>query len=154
MVKHWLVFVIFIGCCCFVGKGYADEPGEKKLHDEIIITVKNLFDGVRTGDKQKIEAAFANEATMTAIIYKEGKQNISIRSLSEFIEKAGAKKDQAWDERLENYQVQVKGDLACLWANYQFYLGSTYSHRGIQQIQLIQQDGNWKILNITYTVEK
>lgn len=51
-----------------------------------------------------------------------------------------------WDPR-----VQIDGNLATLWAPYDFHLGERFSHCGIDAFQFVREGGAWKMIAITFT---
>jgi hypothetical protein len=56
-------------------------------------------------------------------------------------------------ERIWHPTVQVHGAIATLWAPYDFYVNGTFSHCGVNAIQLIRTDDGWRIANWIWTVE-
>jgi hypothetical protein len=56
-------------------------------------------------------------------------------------------------ERIWDPTVQVHGTIATLWAPYDFYVNGTFSHCGVNAIQLIRTDDGWRIANWIWTVE-
>jgi hypothetical protein len=56
-------------------------------------------------------------------------------------------------ERIWDPTVQMHGAIATLWAPYDFYVNGTFSHCGVNAIQLIRTDDGWRIANWIWTVE-
>lgn len=50
-------------------------------------------------------------------------------------------------------EVEVSGDLATLWAPYDFHIGERFSHCGFDAFHFVRQDGAWRIAALTYTVQ-
>ena len=50
--------------------------------------------------------------------------------------------------------VMVRGAIAVAWGDYEFWIDGEFSHCGIDSVQLANVDGDWKIANWMWTVEK
>lgn len=50
--------------------------------------------------------------------------------------------------------VLIRGPIAVVWGEYEYRIGGTFSHCGIDAIDLVKLDGQWKIANWMWTVEK
>ncbi|MBC7449175.1 MAG: nuclear transport factor 2 family protein [Hymenobacteraceae bacterium] len=57
-------------------------------------------------------------------------------------------------ERIWNPRVEIAGDIATLWARYDFHLGERFSHCGTDAFQFIRNESGWQLLAITFTVQK
>ena len=55
-------------------------------------------------------------------------------------------------ERMWNPEVQVSGGVATIWTPYDFHVGSTWSHCGIDSFQLVKTAAGWQVTSIAYTV--
>ena len=49
--------------------------------------------------------------------------------------------------------VTRRGDLAVLWAPYEFQLNGKTTHCGVDVFNLLKSDGRWKIAGASWTVE-
>lgn len=50
--------------------------------------------------------------------------------------------------------VLVRGPIAVVWGAYEFTIDGNFSHCGVNAIDMAKADGEWKIANIMWTVEK
>lgn len=116
--------------------------------------VINLFDGVRESNKEKISSTLSEDAEFVSAREENGALVEKITSGAEFAEKAGAPHEAMWDERLSDMEVTLEGDRAMLTANYEFYLGETYSHKGEMKVDLQRSEESWLIQRVWYTVVK
>ena len=57
-----------------------------------------------------------------------------------------------FEPRLKNPIVQVDGNMATAWTPYTFFIDRKVHHCGVNQFDLIRENGSWKILNVTYTI--
>lgn len=122
--------------------------------ESIKLVVLNLFDGVRESNKEKISSALATDAEFISAKKEDGALVEKITKGIDFVEKAGAEHEKTWDERLSDIQVEVKENTGQLKANYQFFLGKEYSHKGEMTVDLSKNSGQWLIHRVWYTVVK
>ena len=56
-------------------------------------------------------------------------------------------------ERMWDPQVRVHGDIATVWAPYDFHQDGAFSHCGVDAFDLIRTPDGWRITGGVYTVE-
>ena len=56
-------------------------------------------------------------------------------------------------ERIWDPQVLVHGDIASVWAPYDFHVDGAFSHCGVDSFDLIRTADGWKITGGVYTVQ-
>lgn len=57
-------------------------------------------------------------------------------------------------ERMWDPTVLVHGTIATVWADYDFHINGDFSHCGVDAFTLARDTAGWRIVNITYTVER
>lgn len=70
-----------------------------------------------------------------------------------YLETLGKHKE-AFRERIWKAQAMVQGNLAQVWAPYDFHLDGKLSHCGIDSFALAHGSGGWRIAGISYAVQK
>ena len=50
--------------------------------------------------------------------------------------------------------VMIRGPIAVVWGEYEFWIDGEFSHCGIDAVDLVNVDADWKIANWMWTVEK
>lgn len=50
--------------------------------------------------------------------------------------------------------VLLRGPIAVVWGEYEFWIDDEFSHCGVDSVDLVKVDGEWKIANFVWTVEK
>lgn len=116
--------------------------------------------------KQVIDAFFAainnSDGELLASLEVEGAQVLNIREEVageyEFVERAWFTADsfnaatqlteRYWDESL-----LISDHLAVFWAPYDFHVDGTFSHCGIDVLNLIKVEGQWKIGHAMWTIQ-
>ena len=49
--------------------------------------------------------------------------------------------------------VLIRGPIAVVWGEYEFWINGGFSHCGVDAVDLVKVDGRWKIANWMWTVE-
>ena len=55
------------------------------------------------------------------------------------------------DERITDPAVEVDGDVAMVWAPYTVTVNGTVDHCGYDHFDLVREQGQWKVLNVTWS---
>ena len=144
MVRVILFFVMLI-----TGNIIAQNSAE----DDIKKTVETFFDGFHKGDTTLMKSIMMDKFTMqTAYKNKEGSDVLVTEESSTLINAiANRPKDQKWDERLLDFNIQVDGNMANAWTTYEFWFNDDFSHCGVNSFQLFHDNGQWKIIYLIDT---
>jgi ketosteroid isomerase-like protein len=120
---------------------------------EVLAVVQRLFDAMRAKDTAAMRQVFDSQAVLVGMRPgRDGKppyvQHITWAQFAAFVAR-----DQrpAWTERTWNPEVRISGTLATVWAEYDFHFGQTFSHCGVDAVQLLKTPDGWRILSIADT---
>lgn len=123
--------------------------------EEIKKPIAALFDGMRKNDSMLIKSAFAPAAFMQTIIKtKDGQTEVRSITVSDFITSVTGPHKDIYDERITYNMIKSDGDLAIAWTPYRFYIGTAFSHCGVNSFQLVKIKGEWRIQYIIDTQRK
>lgn len=125
----------------------AQTPAEVEVRG----VIDHLFDGMRAGDSAAVRSTMHPEARLLTTAVREGVPALTVVNINDFIRAVGTPHDAAWDERISGMEVRVDEPLATAWMGYQFYVGETFSHCGVNAFQLFRGADGWKIIQITDT---
>lgn len=50
--------------------------------------------------------------------------------------------------------ILIRGPIAVVWGEYEFWIDGEFSHCGVDSVDLVKVEGQWKIANFMWTVEK
>jgi len=135
-----------------VGCASASRTTARQADKQAVIdTVQGLFDAFATKDEQALRRLFHPEAQIIdikpggVVNVREGGVDAEVRGI------VNAKA--ALEERLYDPDVHVSGDLATLWAAYDFLTDGQLSHCGTDTVQLVRGATGWRILVLTFTIE-
>jgi hypothetical protein len=122
----------------------------------IMKPITALFTGMNLGDSAMVRSAFTSHVTMATVsIDKEGKVNVKREnSLATFLKAVGTPHPEPWSEPIWDVRIEQDGPLAQVWAHYAFYLGTKFSHCGVDAFQLVKENGAWKIFHLTDTRQR
>lgn len=117
--------------------------------------VNNLFTAMRTSDTVLLKSVFAPDMILQSVVNKrDGSVGLITEKAAAFIKSIGTPHKEVYDERIVITDVKVDGPLASVWAPYKFYVGSTFSHCGVNVFQLMKAADGWKIIYIVDTRRK
>lgn len=123
--------------------------------DSVKTAVNRLFESMRNGDSILLKNAFSDSAILQTISRnKEGKIIITTDPIDEFAGFVGKQAKGDADERIIFDMVKIDGPLAIVWAPYKFYYKGKFSHCGVNSLQLVRFNGQWKIQYIIDTRRK
>ena len=116
---------------------------------EALSSVDALFTAMAGHD---VAAARAVLLPGAAFVVHRPDGQVKMEHDTDFLD-ALAKKGGMWHERIWQPTVLVEGDLAQVWAPYDFHLDDKFSHCGIDSFSLVRQGGRWLIAGISYSVQ-
>lgn len=142
-----------LGCAASTNAGLATpESASATDRAAVIAAVQSLFDAMRTRDTIALRAGFTPGAQLVSIRTVPGSPpRYQVMPLAAFVTSIGRPGEELV-ERMWNPRVEVAGDIASLWAPYDFRVGADFSHCGHDAVHLVRMPDGWKIAAITYTV--
>ncbi|TKD65891.1 nuclear transport factor 2 family protein [Flavobacterium sp. ASW18X] len=128
--------------------GFSQSP-EEQVKKAITI----FFKGFHAKDSLMMKQVVADHVVVqTTSVTQEGKtlfKTEDIHTLYKNIASIPAKVE--FKEELTNFSIQVDRTMANAWVDYTFFLNKEFSHCGVNSFQLINFDGNWKIIYLIDT---
>lgn len=134
----------------------AGLPGHaQQAHPEfpaVKLVIDQFFDSINT-----------NNGALLADLEVEGAQILNVREdvagQYDFVERQWFDDDNfdastRLTERYWNEQLLISDHLAVFWAPYDFHINGTFSHCGIDVLNLIKIDGQWKIGHAMWTIQR
>jgi hypothetical protein len=126
---------------------------QKQIEDrtEVLATVRELFRALGARDIVRLESLHLPQAQITAVPTGEASEFPRTRSLPAVLESIAAI-TVPMTERIWDPEVRVDGDVASVWAPYDFYVDGSFSHCGHDAVHLLRADGQWRVVSMTYTI--
>lgn len=147
--NYYRLFLLIL--CCLLGYQTQAQSSEEPL---VRRSIEQLFEGMKQGDTLLLSPIMAEQVLLRTVIEKEEEVMINEVARQKFMKAVASPHEQIWDERITDYNIQIDDRLATAWTPYQFYLGNTFSHCGVNAFQLYKSENGWKILSITDTRRK
>lgn len=124
-------------------------------HEAVKKVVNDMFTAMRTGDTVLLKSVFAPDVVLQSVANKkDGTTALITEKAAGFIKQVGTPHKAVYDERITITDVKIDGPLASVWAPYRFYIGTTFSHCGVDVFQLMKTAAGWKIIYIVDTRRK
>jgi hypothetical protein len=109
----------------------------------VLAPVQAFFDGMAKYDSAAIRATVQPEGSVALL--RKGK--VVRMTLGEFADHMKPAKDRI-EERIYDPLVRVDGDIAFVWAPYDFLVNGQVKHCGTDAVNLVRIDGRWLIAGI------
>jgi len=120
--------------------------------DDIKKTITTMFDAMRKGDSTLMRSTFADGIVFQGISSKkDGTVELKNENPDAFIKTVGTPHKEIYDERITWGDIKIDGPLASAWTPYKFYVGTKFSHCGVDFYQLMKTKTGWKIIYIVDT---
>lgn len=146
----------FAAVALFLGLLVPSAAQAQQSDSEAVLAVmQTLFDGMRKGDSAMVRSVFHPKlTTMATATLKDGVGVAGFGNMEGFVKAVGTPHAEMWDERIYNPEVRIDGNLATIWVEYSFFVGTKFSHCGVDALQLVKEGPAWKIVAIADTRRK
>lgn len=115
-------------------------------HGAILRATDAIFQAMQARDTAALRTLMHPRAQIVSV----ASTGTAVRSADEWIRGLSRSTDELI-ERMWDPEVRIDGDLATLWAPYDFHLGERFSHCGIDAFQFIREGGAWKMITVAFT---
>ncbi len=137
---------------CFSAIGYSQETEE----DVVKKAVNDFFVGFHQKDSVKMQHSVAKDVIMQTITKdKQGRTYVKTEMYDDFVNSIiSIPQDAVFEEKLGELNIQIDGEMSHVWSPYEFWYNGTFSHCGVNSIQMVKLDGIWKIVYLIDTRRK
>lgn len=120
-----------------------------------LATVESMFKAMRTRDTALLRSVFEPGARLVGIRTRpDGATTLQTITVDQWVQFVAKDPRPDWTERAWNPRIEVTGTLAQIWAEYDFHFGKSFSHCGVDSVQLLKKDSRWLIVSIADTYQK
>jgi hypothetical protein len=116
---------------------------------EVVATIKDFMRGLKIRDTALVAAQIDSLTRFTLIRPGPSGSRIVVARGTDFIRMAGRTDQPPLDEPTRNPVVQIDGDLASVWTEYQVRRDGKVTHCGYDAFHLARLGGKWKIINVS-----
>ncbi|MEW2922255.1 nuclear transport factor 2 family protein [Muricauda sp. ANG21] len=129
------------------------NPPEIEAQQQIKQVIETFFDGFHKQDSSIIKSTVADKVVLqTTGKDQEGKTRFREEQFAKFLNSICSIPDSVkFEEKLTSFSIQVDRTMANAWVGYEFWLNNEFSHCGINSFQLVDFDGEWKIIYLIDT---
>jgi len=141
-------------CLAFITvNAQGPNPPEIDAQEQVKQVIETFFDGFHKQDSSIIKNTLIDKVVLqTTGRDLEGKTRFREENLSEVLASICSIPDSIkFEERLTSFSIQVDRTMANAWVGYEFWLNDEFSHCGINSFQLVDFDGEWKIIYLIDT---
>lgn len=145
-----LMVLLILGVSVQAQESDASDATSK---EEVKKVIETFFEGFHKQDSTIINSTVADQVVMqTTGRNPQGKTMFRTEGFSKFINSIISIPDSIqYEEKLTSFSIQVDRTMANAWVGYEFWLNGNFSHCGINSFQLINFDGEWKIIYLIDT---
>nr|WP_299068703.1 nuclear transport factor 2 family protein [uncultured Allomuricauda sp.] len=128
-----------------------NPPEEDKFAVKQVIEA--FFDGFHKQDSIAMSSLVTDDVVLqTTARNKKGETLFKTEKFEKLITSITSIPDSiAFEEKLTSWSIQVDRTMANAWVGYEFWINEKFSHCGINSFQLINFDGEWKIIYLIDT---
>ena len=117
----------------------------------VLGAVQRLLTALEQGDRAAILATAKADGGATAALERpDGARRVRRMGWVEFAAQFTPGPDR-FSEAISDPAVEVDGDIAMVWAPYVARRNGAVSHCGYDHFDLVREDGQWKVLNVTWS---
>lgn len=127
--------------------------GQKPDKEAVKKTIETFFEGFHQQDSMAMKRVVADNVLLqTTGRNREGKTQFRSDEISQLYKSIASIPDSIdFEEKLTSWSIQIDRTMANAWVGYEFWLNGTFSHCGINSFQMINFDGQWKIVYLIDT---
>jgi uncharacterized protein YecT (DUF1311 family) len=105
-----------------------------------------LFEAMEARDTAALRTLIHPRAQVVSV----SERGVGVRTTDEWIPSV-TRNPEPLRERMWDARVEVDGNLATLWAPYDFHLGERFSHCGFDAFTFVREGGAWKLITVAFT---
>lgn len=152
-----------LGAACLAGLAACASTSPPALRapghadrDAVVAVIEQSFEAIATQGEEGArmwEELLLDQGIMTSVARQGGRPVPRPRTFAEHLERtAGAAATQTYLERMWDPTVLVEGDIAVVWAPYDFWIDGELSHGGVDVATLLRTEDGWKIASFAWSV--
>jgi uncharacterized protein YecT (DUF1311 family) len=121
----------------------ADDAGGRS---GIVRATEALFAAMQEKDTAALRTLLHPRALIVAV----SERGVGVRTADEWIPTV-VRSPEVLRERMWDARIEMDGDLATLWAPYDFHMGERFSHCGMDAFQFVREGGVWRMISVAFT---
>jgi hypothetical protein len=134
----------------FAGMSAQARDTRAPAEHEVLGAVDALFDAMA---KHDVDASRKLIVPGASFVVMKPDGTVLMEHDTDYLNSLATHKE-AFRERIWNAQVMVQGDIAQVWAPYDFHLDGKLSHCGIDSFSMVRGTDGWRVAGVSYSVQK
>ncbi|MCX7514669.1 nuclear transport factor 2 family protein [Frateuria hangzhouensis] len=133
----------------------APSPAAPRAIDEqaVLDVVDAMLAAVSARDEDGTRRYLRQSGTATVLFHQDdGRVDVRNVALGAYAEATPG--PERYEERMHDPLVRVRGGMAVVWGRYSFAVDGKVAHCGYQHFDLVREAGQWKVQNVTWSVER
>lgn len=118
--------------------------------EQVLAVIDRLMTSMREADSATAAAVFHPQARLVTVDSRDGHHQVRAIAVESFVAGIGGS-GRNWNERVWDPEISFDGDLALVWAKYDFLADGHFSHCGVDAFHLARTPQGWRIISIIYT---
>ena len=125
--------------------------------EAVLAVTQKIFDAVHSQNQDDWRAIQLPEGTTLSL--RSGKEiqnnasNLNLARNKDFVARLVKNESDYLERWTAEPTVMIRGPIAVVWGEYEFWIDGNFSHCGVDSVDLVKLDGEWKMANIMWTVE-
>jgi hypothetical protein len=124
----------------------------------ILAVMQRAFDAVHSQDPDDWRAIQLAEGTTLSFRPhpdgEPGELQLRLSNNEDFISNTAPNSQDYIEQWTGDPIGMIRGPIAVVWGEYEFLIDGQFSHCGVDSTDLVKIDGQWKIANFMWTVER
>jgi len=124
-------------------------PGLEAQNDEeraVIAAAQAVFDAMEALNPEAFRNSMVSDGFLMSVSVGSTRRTTRDDFAANIARRTSPMIERMWDP-----EVRIDGPVATLWAPYDFYSATEFSHCGTDAFQLVETTEGWKVVVISYT---
>ena len=145
ITRSFLPIVLFFNLTCLAQQ--APQSDEMNIKEK----VDTFFEALEKQDTVLFKSLLFTNGQIWVAKNSTGPDNYSTRYFHEDIKRFDPQT--VIEETPLSYDIKIHKNIAVAWVPYELSISGKFSHCGIDVFTFIKAGGEWKIVNVSYTIE-
>ncbi len=116
-----------------------------------IAVADSVLVALSSGDNASLKRLTLDSAIVGGAGVRNGVERLSVGGWARYTSRTGPSD---FTERGFGATARVQDRVAQVWVPYDLYIGTTWSHCGVDAFTLLKSDGRWRVASLIYTIEQ
>lgn len=139
---------LLLAFACLSPSAWAQDARTDSL--AVIAVADSVLAALSNGDGATLARLSIDSAVVGGAGARNGREWAGLRTMRLYINRPGSD----FIERGFDASARVQDRVAMVWMPYDLYLGTAWSHCGVDIFTLLKSEGRWRVAALIYSVEQ